>query len=756
MIERIEIKNVATFDSTGHVMENLGKLNFIFGSNGSGKTTISRVLADSNTYSSCTIEWENNTPLSCRVYNTDFVKENFASLGHMPGIFTLGKDEIETKKKITEIKADLVNITQRQKELETELYGDNQNVGKQAELDTLKESSKEKFWRLKQKYDKSPIRNGLEGFHGSKDKFFNEIIRLHGNNKNTQEDIQGYAQLEGTAAVAFANDFIEVSDIPEISFDDLLKLQRCEILKKRIIGKDDVDIGVLINKLENSDWVKKGIEYLDVSDGLCPFCQRQLSDEFKIQLEEYFDETYQLDITEIETLQKEYKNITEKILQDLYEVLQREDKGISYDKLKLPYEKLKNILEANNRRIEFKVSNASMPVVLDSFEDVACQINDLIKFVNDSIKEHNRIVSHKKEERETLKKQIWRFIVYEMQTEINEYVASKNKLENAIEELGEKLSICKQEKIQKLEELHNEQSKLTSVLPTMQDINDKLQAFGFTSFHLAADIDEHSYKIVRDSGEVANDTLSEGEKNFITFLYFYSLLKGSLDNTGIVTPQVVVIDDPVSSMDSDIMFIVSNLMQNLIWIMMTIENSNIKQLIIETHNVFFYKEVSYLPRLPRGTKKTIRYWIVRKVNKHSTLTNYTDDPIMSTYETLWKDIRDAKVHPELAEQSSLQNVMRRILEYYFNFFGNIELNHLPMQLDSDKRIVARYLLALVNKGSHSYFDDIYYSQPMANGVEICLSVFHDIFVWTKHEAHYNMMMRITEEDENGEAQNAQP
>ena len=44
MIERIVIKDVATFDDSEHVMEDLGKLNFIFGSNGSGKTTISRVL----------------------------------------------------------------------------------------------------------------------------------------------------------------------------------------------------------------------------------------------------------------------------------------------------------------------------------------------------------------------------------------------------------------------------------------------------------------------------------------------------------------------------------------------------------------------------------------------------------------------------------------------------------------------------------------------------------------------------------------
>lgn len=747
MIKRIGIKDVATFDSTGHVMKDLGKLNFIFGANGSGKTTISRILAHPSEYPSCKIEWENNTSLPCRVYNTDFVKENFASFEQMPGIFTLGRDEIETKRRIKELETDLYDLTQRQKDLETTLDGDDSNEGLKAKLDAIKESSKERFWRFKQKYDESSIRDGLEGFHGSKDKFFKEVIQQYKNNKNVHEEMQDYVQLEKTAAIAFADDLREEPFIPAISFDDLFLLQNCEILNKKIIGKDDVDIGALINKLTNSDWVKKGVEYIDSSDGRCPFCQQQLPDEFKIQLEEYFDETYQSDMNKVKALRDEYENASKKILQDLSEVLKRVGNGISYDELKLPYEELKNILAENDRKINFKIFNASNSVVLNSLEDIASRVNHIIEDINNDIKKHNYIVSHKKEERESLKKLIWDFIVSEMKTDIDEYLALENQLESSIEEFEGELSACVQEAKQTIEKLHEEQAKLTSVIPTMQDINDKLQKFGFTGFHLDAGSDERSYKIVRDSGEVVSDTLSEGEKNFITFLYFYSLLNGSLESSGGVTPQVVVIDDPVSSMDSDTMFIVSNLIHSLVWGMTMKENPNIKQLIIETHNIYFYKEVSFLRRLPSGTKKVTRYWVVRKVNKKSILTSYKDDPIMSTYEALWKDVRDAQANPERAEQSSLQNVMRRILEYYFSFYGDMNINDLPMKLEHDKRIVARYLLALVNRGSHSSFDDIYYSQPMANGVEICLSVFHDIFVWMNHEAHYNMMMRITEEDE---------
>ena len=55
MISKININNVASFNESDHLMDNLGRINFIFGANGSGKTTISRVLAHPENYPSCSI-----------------------------------------------------------------------------------------------------------------------------------------------------------------------------------------------------------------------------------------------------------------------------------------------------------------------------------------------------------------------------------------------------------------------------------------------------------------------------------------------------------------------------------------------------------------------------------------------------------------------------------------------------------------------------------------------------------------------------
>jgi DNA repair exonuclease SbcCD ATPase subunit len=45
MIESISISNVATYASTPEQLDGLSQFNFLFGSNGTGKTTISRLIA---------------------------------------------------------------------------------------------------------------------------------------------------------------------------------------------------------------------------------------------------------------------------------------------------------------------------------------------------------------------------------------------------------------------------------------------------------------------------------------------------------------------------------------------------------------------------------------------------------------------------------------------------------------------------------------------------------------------------------------
>ncbi|MCH8133864.1 MAG: AAA family ATPase, partial [Myxococcales bacterium] len=69
---------------------------------------------------------------------------------------------------------------------------------------------------------------------------------------------------------------------------------RDAILKKKVSGKDDVDVAAIIIKLDNSDWVRQGLPYYEVNDQVCPFCQQETGEAFAASLKEYFDETFEL------------------------------------------------------------------------------------------------------------------------------------------------------------------------------------------------------------------------------------------------------------------------------------------------------------------------------------------------------------------------------------------------------------------------------------------------------------------------------
>ena len=88
--------------------------------------------------------------------------------------------------------------------------------------------------------------------------------------------------------------------ISELVFNKLLAYESNPILKKKIIGKTDVDIASMIQKLGNSDWVKEGRSFYAVNDGFCPFCQQKTPDPLAKSLNEYFDEQFEKDSGAIE------------------------------------------------------------------------------------------------------------------------------------------------------------------------------------------------------------------------------------------------------------------------------------------------------------------------------------------------------------------------------------------------------------------------------------------------------------------------
>ena len=358
----------------------------------------------------------------------------------------------------------------------------------------------------------------------------------------------------------------------------------------------------------------------------------------------------------------------------------------------------------------------------------------LIASANAQISTHNSMVENLATERTTLTAQVWKFVLEELNADIEKFNKEKNSLDRAITGMTTSLDRLKVDKSTKEADIRELEKRTTSIQPTIDGINQLLSSFGFLGFKLAKVANGTSYKLVRSDGSDAKSSLSEGEKTFVTFLYFYHFLKGSESESGMTADRVVVFDDPVSSLDSDILFIVSNLIRGLIDEVREI-NSHIKQIFVLTHNVYFHKEVTYNSKRPKNRAMNEEtFWIIRKPGMVSKVVKYEENPIKTSYELLWVEVQRRD-----RSNLTIQNTLRRILENYFQILGGIEINKLCELFEGREKIICKSLCSWIQDGSHYAHDDLYISIDDST-VDTYLTVFRAIFDKSGHLAHYRMMM----------------
>lgn len=734
MIERIEISNVATYGPTPEVLNCLKEINFVYGSNGTGKTTISRVIADCASHMHCNLVWRGGSPMELLVYNRDFVERNFNQPDELKGIFTLGEKDKATLDKIEVAKGELDEIKKKIVQLKGVLQGENGNGGKRAELAQMEDAFEGKCWDLKLKHD-DKLQGAFAGVRGKKIAF---KARLLAESESNSSATVSLPDLESRASTVFGETPHAVLTLAVPNGADLLAHETNAILKKKVIGKTEVDIAALIEKLGNSDWVKQGRDYYDPDERICPFCQQATSQSLEKSLNEYFDETFLAETASIEKLYTDYKTDSDRIQRSIQTLLDDPSKFLDAEKLQSESELLASKIRINIQRIEEKRRESSKSAELDSLKNVLDAVKKLIEDANAGIQKHNTMVANLAAERTQLTGQVWRYLLdHEIKADLATYLAQKSGIEKGIQNLETQIEGKTNVQRTKDQEIKTLEKETTSIQPTIDGINALLHYFGFTSFALAKSEKEPFYKIQRPDGSDARETLSEGEKSFITFLYFYHLLKGSNTETGITSDRVVVFDDPVSSLDSDILFVVSNLIKG---VFDEVRNGSgmIKQVFVLTHNVYFHKEVSFHPnRCADGRLKDETFWTVRKSNRESKIRHHETNPIKTSYELLWIEVRN----PD-RDNLAIQNTMRRILENYFKILGNVDPDDICAHFEGREKLICRSLFSWVNDGSHFAHDSLYVSID-ASMVESHLSVFKRIFEKTRHIAHYNMMMGET-------------
>lgn len=731
MIESLSISKTATYGIAPQVLDNLSRFNFIFGTNGAGKTTITRVIASPGEYPNCAIAWKKGTPLEPMVYNRDFVTHNFNAAPRLKGIFTLGEQDIANLDAIATKKTELDSIVRNIEQLTNTLQGQDQKSGKKGELAELEGHIKDKCWEQKQRHDEA-FRDAFTGARNSSERFKERVLtELASNNA----ELKSLDYLRDTAKTVFGTTPVIETAIPGLGSAVIAGHESNPILSKKVIGKEDVDIAELIQRLGNSDWAKQGQAFYERSKPTCPFCQQKVQESFEASLSSYFDESFVKDTKAIAELQSAYARDADALRAKLKAVVDGGSRFIDMEAFEAERSAIEARLATNALLLVNKAKEPSLPVHIEPMSELLATASKLVADANAAVGAHNEIAKNISKERADLTKQVWRHILeVELKTELAAYMGKRNGLNAAIGKLGSQIQEAVASKAAKAKEVKELEKSATSIEPTIEGINGLLKSFGFRNFTIAKADDGPFYKLVRADGSDAKDSLSEGERSFVTFLYFFHLLKGSESESGMTVDRVVVFDDPVSSMDSDVLFIVSSLIKSLFEPVRN-NTGGIKQIFVLTHNVYFHKEVTYTSDRGDDTKAGERsYWAVRKELGGTVVERHKSNPIKTSYDLLWEELRRPQKSP-----LTVQNTMRRILENYFKILGRMDFDKICDQFDGQQKAKCRSLFAWVNDGSHFSHDDAFYTFDQAS-IETYMEIFKQVFEKSGQLAHYDMMM----------------
>lgn len=720
MITELLINSVTSYKAPTTI-EPKNKISLMYGLNGAGKSTISDFLYNlyDPHYSACNAKQDKDSEIL--VYNQKFLTDYFYEKDSLKGIFTLSKEN----------KGVLLSIDQESKILETR----NENhtkinnkidaLGQQ--LDQEKEKASAKVWEIKTKYAGGDrvLEFCLENLKRT-EALFKHIVStaLPTEAPNyTIDDLKAEANaVQGEGASTLSKITAINPEWPAIEED--------VIFSKIIVGSQEGSIAEFISNIGNSDWVKRGLEYIpphtDHEIYHCPFCQTPtITSQLADSIRNVFDKAYDLDISRLETLKADYNLFFSNIQFGDISHLPVITPELESSWVHL-IDQLKSIHRENTLIIENKLKSPSTSVKLKISSSVIASINELISTLNILIETHNDKITHKKRTLNDIRNRFWSLMRWDYEQTLSSFKNSCNVLDTELKAANLE-SINTADKIKESRQKISDLRKQTvNIQDAIDNINSSLIDIGIDGFSVTKH-SESLYRVSRlEADSDAFHSLSEGEKTMISFLYFIELCKGQKSAAAVPKSKIVVIDDPISSLSHIYVFNIGQLIKDYFF-----NDPAYEQVFVLTHSLYFFYELTYTHKEKRDETQNL-FRIIKNSNG-SGIVPMRYEEIQNDYQTYWSVIKDPSTPPAL-----IANCMRNIIEYFFSFVRKRDFNNVfqkPM-LSADKfKPFYRYM----NRESHSLGQNIFDIK------EFDYQIFKDglklVFNECGYIEHYNAMMK---------------
>lgn len=564
--------------------------NLFYGWNGSGKSTLAKVflsITDKKTHSDFPDGEYTILVKDC----PDITHKNVSQNNRNIKVFS--KDFIERNVNFDQSKANSILILSEEKKEEMENY-------KSLLQDLM---TKEGTYQSdKDKYDKavedlkkvlsrwaSNVKKSFELIETANSYYLNyDRTKLSAFIKNNRGKISKNAILTQDEVKNLKN-AIKPNQKPDVDASPFVQLST-DTIKKQIEEIEEIlstsifsqQITRLTSNPDINQWVKDGLTLHEKhKSNNCEFCGQVIPDKRIDELNNHFSKAYDDLILKISKFTGEINKLIETVSNSL------PDSGDLYDELHPQYDIARNSfanlkasclskLEEAIDKLSEKNKNPFI-VISHKFTDIEKTItdyNDGLKVVTDVITSHN------------LKNQGFDEAVKKAQSSLELHFVSELLVSENYDKTEEDMQLQKQAielKDKELGEIRAEVAKLEAVLLNeavgAEDFNRNLTKFlGRKDISLVFDRSLKGYKIMRKGKTQPARNLSEGEKTAIALVYFVAKLK---ENGNDIKKTIVVLDDPISSFDSNHLFHSYSYLKQ--------ECEQAEQLFILTHNFQYFK-----------------------------------------------------------------------------------------------------------------------------------------------------------------------
>ncbi|HRE56707.1 MAG TPA: AAA family ATPase [Candidatus Kapabacteria bacterium] len=664
--------------------------NILFGYNGKGKSSIAIGIKDEF------LKDTNKKPDNLRIFDRDYISHSLLlenSEGNIKGVeANFGHGGVDIENKIKELEKQIIseveiakldsNIVDSRKKIRTEI--DAIHDRRKGEVGISKKSSTDSIERVIELY-KNDFQEAKK-IEADEEK----LIKIVGDNAIEKQ----IAQNENLRP-------LNLSKIPTTLLEEV------KVIFKEKFGED-----ISIPEYEVVKWIETGLQLHKEGDN-CKFCDGKLDFfDVKLKIAEFKGNKRHKATEKLKQFREQLQSLLETI-----KIIEKEAKtystniGTEIEQHFTAISSNKNTIESLITSCQSKIDKIEIQETFD-FELFA----ETFKVIEESILSITKTKSEQLSELRKKQNKLTTLVKGAIGLEIIKSAPIKDKLKE-VNDKEVDLKENRDNNKKKQQEIQNlkQQKSLTKdfadfVSQILNDIN--------ISLKVVLDTDNKNY-IIKSTNENTTLTIkdiSEGEKNLLALLFFYYELFSDKKQQNVkLEIELIIVDDPISSMDDSNKFYILELMKNLLGLQK-------QQVFILTHSWEDYCSLSYGKKAWEDSKDKdgnkieshFATFEIKKNNGKSEL--YKSHNIEKPYNYLFKEIYvfSQKSEEELKTECQIYhypNVMRRIFEEWYGFKVGRDLNftsNLQKQVEShfgitsnDEKTKLGLLIKVCNILSHS-------------------------------------------------------